>query len=261
MEYINNDWKELLEFNHLVKFEDIWNLKADWFEEPNVRRGGWSGVCKISLKQKDGPPVSVFLKRQENHTTKTFRHPVSGISTFEREFKNILSFRANHLPTVDPLYFGSRKFDGNIQAILMTRDLEGYEPLDSPLFARDGAIMQNKDNRQQIMTAVATVMRNMHSCRFRHNCFYAKHVFIKALDDGWDVKIIDLEKLNKSIAKETAMMRDLYTLPRRLSGWGYRDRLRFLKIYLQEEKLSSNAKSIFRKIDKRMQLKNKLIVD
>ena len=234
-------------------------FKAEWFEEPNIRRGGWSGVCKIILKQEDGTSISAFLKRQENHTTKSFLHPISGIPTFEREFNNIIDFRENSLPTVEPIYFGSKKVDGNSRAILMTKDLEGYEPLDTPVFARDGAIMKNKKNRIQIMSALAAVMQKMHSHRFRHNCFYAKHVFIKAVDDAWDIRIIDLEKLNKSIFKKQAMMRDLYTLPRRLSGWGYRDRLHFLKIYFQEKKLSSNTKEIFRALDKRMQVKNKLI--
>jgi hypothetical protein len=39
-----------LKLNHLDDFDSIWNMKVDWFEDPNERRGGWSGVGKLGLK-------------------------------------------------------------------------------------------------------------------------------------------------------------------------------------------------------------------
>ncbi len=260
-EYIGKGWQELLEYNQLADFDAIWDLKADWFEEPNVRRGGWSGVSRINLKKPDGESVGVFLKRQENHVTKTISSPIKGIPTFEREFNNIQRLTAHKVPTVEPIYFASRNKHGKGQAILITKELAGYEPLDAPAFARAGAIMTDKKQREKIMTAVADVMRRMHAGKYRHNCLYCKHIFIRSVGGDWEVKLIDLEKLSKSVSQRPAMMRDLYTLPRRVTGWRRVDRLKFLKLYLQEEKLSAKGKKIWREIDERMRVKDKLIKD
>ena len=159
--YIGSGWGRILQFNKLENFDAIWNLKADWFEEPNDRRGGWSGVSRISLKAEKGSSIGVFLKRQENHNTRTWSSPVRGVPTFYREFKNILRFVANGIPTVEPVYYCDRSYNGKSQAILMTKELEGFEALDATIYARDGVLMQDKVKREQIMLAVANGMRKM----------------------------------------------------------------------------------------------------
>lgn len=257
-EYIDSKWDQIFQLNKLENFESIWNLEAGWFEEPNKRRGGWSGVSRLSLKNETGKSVGVFLKRQENHNTKVWTHPFKGVPTFYRELKNILRFAANGIPTVEPVYFASRYKNGKSQAILMTKELEGFESLDSSTYARESCLMQNKTRRIQIMHAVADVLRKMHGYGFQHNCLYSKHIFVRPAENEWKVKLIDLEKLSRSFYKKKAMMRDLYTLPRHISGWRRSDRLKFLKIYMQEEKLSPQSKVIWREIQNRMLAKNKL---
>ena len=85
-EYTAAEWKDTFAFNGLRTFDDFWKLEAKWFEEPNKRRGGWSGVARCELNLPGGGKVAVFLKRQEHHITRTFTHPVRGLSTFVREF-------------------------------------------------------------------------------------------------------------------------------------------------------------------------------
>jgi tRNA A-37 threonylcarbamoyl transferase component Bud32 len=254
-EYIGGGWDRILRLNKLDSFDAIWSLEAGWFEEPNERRGGWSGVSKISLKTENGGSVGVFLKRQENHNTKVWYKPFKGIPTFYRELKNILRFIAHGIPTVEPVYFNFRYEADNCQAILMTKELEGFESLDAPVFARDGVLMQDKVKREQIMRVVANAMRKMHDHHFCHNCFYSKHIFVRSVEGQWEVKFIDLEKLSKNVFKKNAMMRDLYTLPRRIIGWGRKDRLKFFQLYRQEDKLSSASKLIWQKIDHRIKRK------
>ena len=58
-------------------FDTIWQLDTDWFEPPNHRRGGWSGVVKYVLETTHGA-IDVFIKRQENHVSKTLLHPFKG---------------------------------------------------------------------------------------------------------------------------------------------------------------------------------------
>lgn len=252
-EYTGEGWEKILKSNKLNTFDLIWDLEAGWFEEPNERRGGWSGVSRIEVEGENGETIGIFLKRQENHNTKAWNKPFKGIPTFYREFKNILRFIDNDIPTVEPVYFSYRYKEGNCQAILMTKDLKGFESLDAPLYARDGALMQNKTKREQIMLAVANATRKMHDHHFRHNCFYSKHIFVRCSEDKYEVKFIDLEKLNRNIFKKNAMMRDLYTIPRRISsGWGLKDRMKFFQLYRQEKELSPASKLIWRAIDERM---------
>ena len=73
-QYKSEQWQEILAFNDLDTYEKIWALKAEWFEEPNERRGGWSGVSRIELKLPSGGCVGAFLKRQENHVTSSISH-------------------------------------------------------------------------------------------------------------------------------------------------------------------------------------------
>ena len=255
--YIGSGWDKVLQLNKLESFESLWGLDAGWFEEPNKRRGGWSGVSRISLKTENGDSVGVFLKRQENHNTKTLTSPIKGEPTFYREFKNILRFVEYGIPTVEPIYFCYRYHGGKTQAILMTKELEGFEALDSSVYARDSIVMRDRQQREKVMVAVAKGMRKMHGHGFRHNCLYSKHIFVKLVDNECEVKFIDLEKLSRSLFKKRAIMRDLYTLPRRITGWRRSDKLKFLKIYMQEEKLSSESKLIWYEIHNRMKAKNK----
>lgn len=255
--FIGSGWEQILKNNDLESFDSLWTLDVGWFEEPNKRRGGWSGVSRIDLKTEEGGSVGVFLKRQENHSTKTLVKPIKGEPTFYREFKNILRFVEYGIPTVEPIYFCYRSQNGKSQAILMTKELEGFESLDSAVYAREGALMQDRCIREKIMAAVAKEMRKMHEHGFRHNCLYSKHIFVKLVDNVCEVKFIDLEKLSRSFIKKRAMMRDLYTLPRRIAGWSRSDKLKFLKIYRQEDKLSLESKLIWREIHNRMKAKNK----
>ena len=251
-EYIGAGYEQVLQYNEMDGFDSIWNMDAGWFEEPNDRRGGWSGVSRVSLKKENGETVSVFLKRQENHDTKVWNHPVKGIPTFYHEFKNIRTFIAHGIPTLEPVYFAYRYRDGKSQAILITRELEGFESLDAAIYARDGAIMQDRTQREQIMEAVAKVIRKMHGHHFQHRCLYGKHIFLRLVEGCWEVKFIDLEKVRRAFFIKKAIMIDFDTLPRHLSGWRRSDRLKFLRIYMQEEKLSQKSKLIWRGINSRM---------
>ena len=119
-EYTAAEWERIFAFNGLHTFDDFWKLEAKWFEEPNKRRGGWSGVARCELKLPEGGTTAVFLKRQENHITRTFTHPIRGLSTFVREFESIMRYRERNIPSLTPLYFACHRVDGNLRAILLT---------------------------------------------------------------------------------------------------------------------------------------------
>ena len=53
-DYVANDWEAVARANGLDSFESVWALDIGWFEEPNERRGGWSGVSRPEVELPDG---------------------------------------------------------------------------------------------------------------------------------------------------------------------------------------------------------------
>lgn len=243
-DYFASDWRGVLELNGLRSFEDFWGLKADWFEAPNERRGGWSGVARIELRLPDGGTRGAFLKRQENHVTRTWRHPLRGQATLAREFDNCLEFERHHIPTVKPLYFGLRRVDGDLRAVLLTEELAGFRSLADWMTEWRAQGPPAPRRRRQIAEALAAAVRLMHSRRFRHQCLYPKHLFLRLPDAGAsprgagpEVRIIDLEKAKRKAFRWLAARRDLSTLERHCGDWSLRDRIRFYRAYLRVTRL------------------------
>ncbi len=249
--FFGDNWRSILTANKFDSFNTIWDLKTAWFEEPNIRRGGWSGVVKIDLDAPQGN-VGVFIKRQENHLTKSLLHPIRGRPTFEREFRNILRLRKNNIPTLEPVYFAKRNRKGDYQAILITKELAGYTPLESERFLTTGDLIKGRGHKDRLFKTVAEAIRAMHHHHYQHNCLFLKHLFIKSDGDSWDVKIIDLEKLKKTIFKRSAVYRDLYTLSRHAEGWSTKDRVKFFQAYVQEDKLSDKSKTLWKAIERKI---------
>ena len=87
-DFISDRWRPILAHNGLSAFDALWKLEAPWFEEPNHRRGGWSGVSRCELALPGDGSTGIFLKRQENHRARLWTHPVRGAPTFLREFRH-----------------------------------------------------------------------------------------------------------------------------------------------------------------------------
>lgn len=244
-DYIDTAWQDVLAANGLLAFEAWWDLDAPWFEEPNQRRGGWSGVSRHELTLADGGRTAVFLKRQENHSTFSWRHPRKGIPTFAREFRLIQRYHAADVPTLEPVYFAMRDTAAGQRAILVTEELTGYQPLDAcPLAGRQ--------NRLAVLTTVAALLRRMHDSHIQHNCFYPKHVFVRVHhDDHARARVIDLEKSRRRSLVIFCSLRDLDTLNRHTQGWSRVERLRFLKAYLGQTRLSRYGKWLWHKLARR----------
>ena len=254
-DYTGKAWVQALKANGLDSFESIWALDIGWVEEPNKRRGGWSGVSKCSLDLPDGGQVGVFIKRQQDHVCRTFRHPLRGIPTFSREFHFLMLYQSLGIPTLEPVYFAQRQNRGEIRAILVTRELEGYSSLaDCELYWREHG-WPALSVRNEIISCVAATARQMHQCRIKHNCFFTNHVFVGEVDGRMDARIIDLEKTKRSLSVSSATLRDLDTLNRRAYGWRNTDRLRFLLAYYGQQHVDSQIRKTWRKLAKRMRRK------
>lgn len=252
-DYSTPEWDEILRFNSLDGFDALWQLQADWFEPPNRRRGGWSGVSRVELNKADGSTLAVFLKRQENHTRRTLRHPLRGEPTFAGEMKNILALQQAGVPTLEPLYYGQRNIDGKRRAILVTRELTEFQSMH---LVMDEWIEkgwgQSAAERRNLIDTLAGIIRRMHGHRLAHNSLHPKHVFVRMVGNkNTEVRLIDLEKMRRALSSGRAARRDLDSLNRRSRVWSSTDRLRFLKSYLNVRSLNSDGRRLWRYLAKR----------
>ena len=253
--YTHPDWQLPLSGVALADFDALWELDADWFEPPNSRRGGWSGVSRIELEVPGRGKVGLFLKRQENHCSRTWRHPISGVATFEKEFNNILLFQQLNIPSLTPVYFGKRTVEGKLQAILITEELDGYLPLSSEAIQPD---IQNTTSRKALLQKVAELMQTLLKHNLAHNGFFPKHLFAKQKEGEWSIKIIDLEKTQHRFSKQKIMLRELGTLHRHADkAWTISDRITLLRYYREEKKLSATSKKMILKVIKKASAKRK----
>lgn len=255
--YVNPDWLPILRHNRAATFEQLWQLnQGDWFEPPNHRRGGWSGVMRHSMALPDGGEVGIFVKFQENHVYRSWLNLFRPVATFEREFRNLQHCRSLGIPTLEPVYFGQRRVDGKMRAILITRELAGYQPFDADAYKPIAKL--DRARRVRLFNAVAAVLRCMHAQHIQYNCLYLKHVYVKEGADGSvDVRLIDLEKAKWRPFQRLIAIRDLYSLHRRAEGWSRSDRLRLFLAYRQEKRLGAESCKILQAILRRMKIKSR----
>lgn len=248
----SGQWLESFRLNGLDSFDAWWNLDIGWFEEPNQRRGGWSGVSRTTLTT-DGGTAGIFVKRQENHVFRSLLHPWRGQLTFVREYRNIRRYEKAGVPTLDVIYFATDQLAGNRRAVLVTRELEGFLPLDE-------YVAQNQPDRHvrgALATATGGVVRRLHDNHLQHNCLYPKHIFVRRRDDGFDVRLIDLEKTKWRLWRAQAVYRDLDSLSRHAYGWSRTDKLRFLLAYTKQLKLDKRGRALWKHLAQKARRKKK----
>lgn len=230
----------------LGTFDAIWDLDVGHVEEPNVRRGGWSGVSRITLPYADGP-CSVFLKRQADHVTRTVRHPISGEPTLHREFTRLLQFAHLDIPAPTALHYAHAKEAGEWRAMLLVGEVPG-RPLTSWL---DEYATASRAARAAVMDAVADLCRRMWSHRYEHRSLYAKHIFLDDSTSPLTASIIDLEKTRQRFFHPTFHVRDLDALNRRTPHVSRPDRLRFLLKAVAAERVNPAVRAVWARLVER----------
>ncbi|MDR2874386.1 MAG: lipopolysaccharide kinase InaA family protein [Methylobacillus sp.] len=247
-DYINPEWRETLAANGLDDFARLWPVAENaWFEPPNHARGGWSGVTRQTLTHSDGGTTGIFVKRQENHAYRSWRNFFRLTPTLEREFRNCMKFIELGIPALEPLFYGERRADGKLQAILVTRELQGYASLESAHFYPPRQI--EHDERKRLIVTLAELVRKLHAHRYQHTSLYLKHLFARKNPDGsFDARFIDLEKTRWQPLRYLAVRRDLDSLLRHANGWSRTDCLRFFLAYRREKKLGAASRRLLRVI-------------
>lgn len=201
-----------LEINQLADFASLWTLDGDWFEKPNTRGQGFSGVVTRVLKSEAGQLKRVFIKKQEDHTTRSLAHPIKGIPTFKWECTNIVSLSALGVPTIELLYFGTAEHKGRQRAILVSHALDEFTPVDE--WFRQARSQVSDATAHAVLRALVAAIKSIHQAGYRHGCLYGKHIFIRVvegdiLDDQIEVRMLDFEKAHRSAFLRRAILKDL----------------------------------------------------
>lgn len=239
---------ELLAFHQLNSFESLWALKLDTVDEPNTSRGGWSSVYRLELKDAEGGTHGYYLKRQDNHLTRTVRKPF-GEPTFSREYRAIKAYQRDQVPALDAIVFAQRTHRESKRALLLTRALDEYESLDYWLGQWDTLPWKQKE---KLIRAAADVVRRLHHAKKVHRCLYPKHVFIKVDSAQARARLIDLEKTRRAWLGRYDVVADLASLSRRSLQPSRTDRLRFLLAYLNKSCLDQEVRRWVGQINKRI---------
>jgi hypothetical protein len=249
--HYGDGWREILARNGLKDFDALWELHGQgWHEPPNHRRGGWSGVVRHQVLSPTGEPIGLFVKFQEDHVYRSILHGFAPRATYAREFANLRRFRDEGIPAPEWVYFGQKREDGHLRAILVTRELEDYAPMD----VLDGPELDRR-RRRQLIDSLARETRRMHDCFIQHGSLYPKHIYCRfGAEDQCELRFIDLERGRRRPSRRANAVRDLSSLLRRIRH-SYRrtEQLRFLLTYCNTTRLTARTKSLARAILRKLQ--------
>jgi len=250
--YIHPGWRSTLIDNGLTGFDAFWNMDLPLLDTPNTSRGGFSSVARMDLKGNDTTQRTLIIKRQQNHNSRTWRHPLKGLPTTQKEFANILRFKRRDLETVTPVFFARRRVVDGDQAILATAYLEGYLSLED--FLRQWIATPKTDlvAKRRVLRLTAKWVRRMHHAGFQHNCLYTKHIFVNPKDSRVPVRGIDLEKVRWQIRATKRWRHDLSSLFRRTAGLSRTDRLCFLQHYFGADMVNPEVRRAWHRIHQAM---------
>jgi hypothetical protein len=228
----------LLSRNGLDGFEAIWSLEAPWVEEPNFRRQGWSGVSRLELDGPSDTPVVAYLKRQENHGYRSLLSPFRLRPTAFREYKRLLGMHAAAVTAPEVLYYGERKADRKLQAILITREIPHSVSFEDYLLRQDERAAMEV---QRVLQDTAALIGRLHRHRFQHCALYGKHVLISGFQSDPPVSdpaaaqlvpyLIDVEKSRRRPSRISIALRDLNQFYRHAPWSGSQWRI-FLEHYV-----------------------------
>jgi hypothetical protein len=235
------EYQTIFAEHHLDGFASLWAKEIDWFEPPNHRRGGWSGVGQMMLTS-DLRELSVFVKKQQNHGRRTLWHPFSGEPTFRREFKRLIFLEQQQIKAPKVVLYAEEKVKNDVCAILATETLLGFEPLDIITRRWHKGESVTRLQKTKLLQSVAETVRRFHQAGLVHRALYPKHIFVKNAETVPEVAFIDLEKSRFSLFFLYRAYFDLSALNRHAEYWSRSQRLRFFLSYMQSKRLTKRLK-------------------
>jgi len=217
----------LLSSRGLAGFEALWRLNLEQVDEPNIRRGGVSSVCRLELGERN-----YYLKRQQGYFTRSLYHPC-GESLCAREWRNIQIFQQRGIAAATCAFFGVRDSGKEQRAILLTHALDGFDDLCHYLERWQTLAVRQ---RREIVRCCGLLAKKLHQSRQKHGCLYPKHIFLRQTRQGWQSCLIDLEKARRLLPFPRDRISDLEPLLRRTDVWSEEERRLFFCAYRNHER-------------------------
>ena len=243
--------EHLLNETGLLDIESVSQREFDWFEEPNRRRGGWSGVSRIELNPEapEAERRAVFLKIQQNHFYVAPNTCFLKRLTFEREFAAIQALRPHSEAIPQVVMFAKWQENGNRGSILVTEALDTWIPLRPWLLGELDQPAPDKETLHRAFDAIAKTARSINQAGWIHMCFSAKHIFVKEQSDStFSVRVVDLEKTRKRVGLDRRTLKDCSHFMRHTPNLTDPDKTYFLKAYFNTGSFNSAQKALISKM-------------
>jgi len=229
------DVNALLKLPRDEAFKQWLGVPGEWVEEPNVRRGGKSGVKRIMTTE----GVMLYRKQQTGHIYRPWHHPF-GYPTAMRERNVLLACAALNVKVPKLVYADCHKSAGIWHALLVTEALEGFSSLED-CYALQEELKWGEALHQKILYETGSMLARFNLGRWEHGCLRMKHLFVSVKNDKVEVATLDLEKSRRRISALSAARHDIGQL-RRHSNWNDGLWQAFLKGY--EETFGADFRKI-----------------
>ncbi len=197
---------QFLRSRGFLGFEDFWNLPHQFVDDINYRKGGWSGVSKLSLWE-NNTQRNYYVKRQVNQ----FRYSLSkpfGALTFEYEADAIARNQALSLAAIDVACRGVRREAGSTMGLLVTAEIDICsleDLLAAQKFSPALGVLLYRCGEQLL---------EMHNHGIQHGALYPKHIYVDQQSGA--IKLIDFERSRKKGSVRKAICADLKQLIKHL---------------------------------------------
>lgn len=248
-QWIAPEWESALKKADLLNIEALTTREFDWFEEPNRRRGGWSGVTRIVLNPEADPEdqQAVFLKIQQNHFYRAANTFFTKKLTFEREFEVLQQLKSATDTIPELALYATWQVGSDVGALLITRALDDWYPLNDWMQGNKGLTAPDEATFKKALEAIAQSARDIHTAGWVHMCFSAKHLFLRPKADGaFESCVIDMEKSRKHMSAAHRTRKDCSHFMRHTPGITDAQKVTFLKAYYQTDNFTDAQKSIIR---------------
>ncbi len=253
---VNGDYLSLFEKEGLTSFDSIWSFYGGelvkQIKERSVIRTPIPWEIDQSDKEDTATEKSVFFIKKHHQRIGLFSRLFSFWQTASKhsegfiEYDNFCDFRERGLATAIPVAAGVR-FTSFFQAesFLITEDFSPLVDMEELVLNQPQTLKgtQNETRRKNILTAVATYARKMHTCGRNHKDFNATHVLLEDVDSAntlvalFDLQRVDRKFINKLRWPIKALSEFIFTIP--LSLFAADERLFFFKKYKGKEDLSA----------------------
>ena len=245
------EMEPLLREAGLLDIESASQQNFDWFEAPNRRRGGWSGVSRIELNPEapEAERRAVFLKIQQNHFYIAPKTCFMKRLTFEREFTAMQALRPHSEAIPQVVMFAKWQENGNQGSILVTEALDSWIPLRPWLLGELNLPQPDEETLQRVIGAIAQTAKEINQAGWIHMCFSAKHIFLKEQLDGiFAVRVVDLEKTRKRVGLARRTIKDCSHFLRHTPNLTDSDKTHFLKAYFNTDSFNPAQKTLISKM-------------